>query len=331
MAAEPKKPVGEEFVFPDEKEQALEPEGGEKPPASPDTPPEAETDVEIVSDVPEVDRNKELGVSKRINDVTEEELAEHTTNVQKRLKELSFARHDERRQKEQALRERQEAQAFAQRLHDENKRLRDYVANGEKIYQGTAKSAAQAKLDMAKQKYKAAHEAFDADALVTAQQEMISAQMELQAAENFRPLQPQQEGVYPQATEPRPDERAIQWRTRNPWFGTDDEMTALALAHHKRLLASGMDPRSDEYYKSIDSRIRQKFPEYFTDTPPATQPEKAAQQPHRKPATVVAPTVRSGSAKKITLTQTQADLAKRLGIPLEEYAKQVAALESQNG
>ena len=105
-------------------------------------------------------------------------------------------------------------------------------------------------------------------------------------------------------------------------------MTALALATHKRLVNSGVDPRSDEYYKRIDARVREKFPENFEKNSGDDNPAEQA-QPHRKPATVVAATARSSSAKKITLTQTQVNLAKKLGIPLADYAKQVALLENR--
>lgn len=310
-----------EFVFPDEVEK--------KAPVV-EIPEEAETDIEleIIDDTPEEDRGHKPGVSRDIADVTDEELETYSGGVKKRMKELSFARHDERRAKETAVRERQELERVTRTILDENKRLKQYVQTGEQAYAGTAKAAATAKLEIAKRKYKEAHEAFDADQLIAAQQELTSAQMELVAAENFRPssLQPQQTGVYDQTTEQAPvvDERAVRWQQQNTWFGKDDEMTALALAAHKRLVESGIDPRSDVYYQRIDARIRQKFPENFGD--PAALP-----QPHRKPATVVASTARSSGAKKITLTQTQVNLAKKLGVPLADYAMQVALLENSDG
>ena len=315
----------EKFTFPDEKKDEAAP--AEKLEISVED--EDDVKVEVIDDTPVEDRGHTPGASKDITDVSEEELAAYSGGVQKRIKELSFARHDERRAKEAALREREELQRVAQGALDENKRLREYVQVGEKTYQGTAKTAAAAKLEMAKQKYTKAHEEFDAEGQLAAMQEVTTAQLELVAAENFRPisLTPQQEHAYTAPTEQgQPDDRAVQWQQRNRWFGSDDEMTALALATHKRLVESGIDPRSDEYYKRIDARIRQLFPESSGDSPPPSPPPTA----HRKPANVVAPTARSSSAKKVTLTQTQVNLAKKLGVTLEEYAKQVVLQENNN-
>lgn len=324
--AEAKK--AEEFKFPDE--QVQENKDDKKDDIEVVVAGEEDIQIAVVDDTPPEDRGHKPGVSKDIAEVTDEELATHGEKVQKRIKELSFARHDERRAKEAALREKQELERIAQNAMEENRRLKEYVQTGEKTYQTTAKAAAAAKLENAKVKYKAAHEAFDADGLIAAQQEMTAAQLELTAAENFKPvnLQPNQERVYDRASEQgQPDERAQRWQQRNPWFGTDDEMTALALATHKRLVNSGLDPRSDEYYKRIDARVREKFPENFdSKSPDETPPSPPA---HRKPATVVAPTARSSSAKKVTLTQTQVALAKKFGIPLEEYARQQALLETK--
>jgi hypothetical protein len=326
-----------EFQFPDEAEPKPEEKPQEQPLEVTDKD-EGDVSVEIIDDVPEEDRVRRVGQGARyIPDVTDDELATHTANVQKRLKELSFARHDERRAKEVALRERQEAERMTQSVWEENKRLKEYVGVGEKAYQGTAKAAATAKLEMAKQKYKTAHEAFDADALVAAQQELTAAQLELVAAENFRPMQMQpvgqaaQTSVYAQSTEQvQPDPKVTGWQQRNRWFGVNRPMTAYALGLHQELVESGVDPRTDEYFKRLDADLRQTFPKAFAAT--NGEEPSSASQPHRKvAANVVAPTSRSSSAKKITLTQTQVNLAKKLGVTNEEYAKHVALLETQHG
>jgi hypothetical protein len=324
--AEPQKKPAEvsEYVFPDEKDDSAAKNQVEEQ--------EDDVDIEIVDDTPEKDRGFKPGVSGNIPDVSDDELAEYSSGVKKRIKELSFARHDERRAKEAALRERSELEQIVQRALDENKRLKEYVSNGEKVYAGTAKAAAQSRLDMAKSRYKEAHEAFDADALIAAQQELTSAQMDLMAAENFRPssLQVPQEGVYAQpaaSQQERPDELALRWQQRNQWFGADRRMTAHALVAHQELVESGVDPRSEEYYRRIDGDMRQQFPRFFEGQNSSAE---TTTQPHRKPATVVAPTARSRGAKKISLTQTQVDLAKKFGLSLEEYARQVSLLEMKN-
>ena len=285
-----------------------------------------ETEVEVIDDTPEKDRGHKVGVSRDIPEVSDEELAAYSGNVQKRIKELSFARHDERRQREALQRQTQELEKVARATIEENQRLKNYVQSGEQVYVGAAKAAATAKLEVAKSKFKVAHEAFDADAMLTAQQELTSAQLELAAAENFKPmLQSDENRDRLLSTEQaQPDERAVKWQQKNLWFGRNEEATALALAAHKRLVDSGVDPRTELYYERIDARIREKFPEIF-------ESPSAESKPHRKPASVVAPTTRSSSAKKITLTQTQVALAKKFGITPEEYAKQVALLENADG
>jgi len=318
----------EKFEFPDEKKA----EEKEVPEQKLEINVENEDDVkiEVVDDTPEKDRGHKPGASKDIAEVSEEELAAYSGNVQKRIKALDFARHDERRGKEAALRERAELEKVAQGALEENKKLREYVQIGEKTYQGTAKAAAQAKLENAKQKYKAAHEAFDAEALLAATQELNTAQWELGAAENFKPLPltPQPERAYTPPTEQvRLDERVVNWQRDNQWFGANKRMTAFALGLHQELVESGVDPRTDDYYKKLDTEIRQTFPKAFTPEREDAPPPPA----HRKPANVVAPTARSSSAKKVTLTQTQVNLAKKLGITLEDYAKQVVQLENNNG
>jgi hypothetical protein len=125
---------------------------------------------------------------------------------------------------------------------------------------------------------------------------------------------------------PQPDIRAQQWQKDNPWFGSDDEMTSFALGYHQKLVKEGADPQSDDYYEKINSRMRQIFPEQFGEE----EPERVAEPRRRAP--VVAPVTRSVAPKKITLTKTQVALAKRLGVPLEEYARQVAMeMRKQNG
>ena len=122
------------------------------------------------------------------------------------------------------------------------------------------------------------------------------------------------------------DERAMTWAKANPWFGTDDEMTSLALGLHNKLAKQGVDLQSDEYYEAINTRMQQLFPEQFEDVA-----QMEVEKPKRK-ANVVAPATRSTSPRKVTLTQTQVSVAKRLGLTPEQYAKQVAIeMRKDNG
>jgi hypothetical protein len=304
-----------EFKFPDEDgtEVKVTAKGGD-------------VEIDIIDDTPEQDRGRKP-LEREPEDANDEELAQYSANVQKRIKELSHARHDERRAKEQAQREREELARYSQQLAEENKRLKQYVHTGEQAYAGSLKTAAEAELEMAKKRFKEAHEAFDADAIIEAQQALTTAQLKMERASNFKPALPVEENVVQhQQTDQAPvqvDEKTRRWQARNTWFGPDDEMTAVALIAHRQLVASGVDPRSDEYFAQIDARMRKRFPERFEGT--REPPEPAA----RKAATVVAPANRTTGAKKVTLTRSQVAIAKRLGVPLDVYAKQVAMQESE--
>lgn len=305
-----------EFKFPDEggTEVKITAEGDD-------------VEIDIVDDTPESDRGRKP-LEREPEDTTDEELAQYSTNVQKRIKELSHARHDERRAKEQALREREELERYSQQLASENRRLKQYVQTGEQAYAGSLKSAAEAELEIAKKKFKEAHESFDSDAIIEAQQALTSAQMKIERVNNFKPsaLQSEENVVQPQQIEQAPvqvDEKTRRWQARNTWFGPDDEMTAVALIAHRQLVASGVDPRSDEYFAQIDARMKKRFPERFE------REREPAEPAARKAATVVAPANRTTGAKKVTLTRSQVAIAKRLGVPLDVYAKQVAMQESE--
>lgn len=323
--------ASEAFEFPDEQESKKNDAMQQEEEVQFDI--EGDVEIEVADDTPEEDR-KRKPIGREVADASDAELEQYTAGVQKRIKELSHARHDERRAKEAALRERQELERVAQQLVNENKRLKQYVSTGEQAYAGTLKTAAQAKFDMAKRKFKEAHEAFDADALVEAQAELNAAQMDLMKAESFKatPLQDEEPVVQQhQNTEqpsPRPDDKTLRWQARNQWFGQEDEMTAVALATHKRLVQSGVDPRSDEYFEQIDARVKTLFPDFFGA---GAQEKDSDERPvgAKKAATVVAPVKRTSGAKKITLTKTQVAIAKKLGVPLDVYAQH--AQESQNG
>lgn len=289
-------------------------------------------DIEVIDDTPEEDRGRQP-LAKEPEDVTESELAEYSEKVRNRIKELTRARHDERRAKEAAFREREEMFRVTNTLVSENKRLRDYVQTGEKAYATTAVAAAEAEVNAAKTSLKKAHEDFDTDAIVAAQEALTEAKMRLSQAKSFKPLALQQpeEPVYTQqehaAPSSKPDEKVLRWQQRNQWFGADDEMTGVALIQHKKLVESGVDPRSDVYFSQIDAHMKKRFPEFFTSE------ETTDNKPPRKekPAAVVAPATRSTAPKKVRLTQTQLTLASRLNLTPEQYARELAKLEVANG
>ena len=282
--------------------------------------PEKEVEIEVVDDTPPKDRNRKA--SEPPDEVTEEELEGYSEKVRKRLQHFSKGYHDQRREKEQAIREKQALEELAQKMAEELKSVKGNFNKSQEALIEQAKRVASTEVEEAKRKYKEAYESGEADKVVEAQEELTNAKIKFDKVNNFKPtpLQEDETGVQTTYTAPsnaNRDEKAESWRQENSWFGTDDEMTAFALGLHQKLVKSGVDPRSDEYYERINSRMRQVFPESFGE---AEEPETKTV----RKSNVVAPATRSVAPKKITLTQTQVALAKRLGVPLTEYAKQVA-------
>jgi len=320
----------EGYQFPDEKEEVQAPKDASERKETVDFEVEGDVDVEVIDDTPEHDRG--FSPAQNVEDVTEEELQSYGDKVRRRIKEISHLRHDERRAKEAAIRQREELEQLTRNLIDENKRLKTYVSTGEQVYAGTLKSAAEAEYEVAKRRFKEAHEAFDADAIIDAQAALTSAQLKMEKANNYKltPLQEPDNAVETQETvqpQSKPDEKTLRWQARNQWFGNDDEMTAVAIVRHKQLVNSGVDPRSDEYYAQIDAHMKKRFPDVFTQRNLDDNSEK--EPVVKKSATVVAPTKRSTGSKKIILSKSQVELAKRLNVPLERYAEYAKRLAEQ--
>jgi hypothetical protein len=314
-----------EFKFPDEAEASAKEDEFAFEVESDDD----EVKVEVVDDTPEEDRDRKP-MAEQPDDVTEEELSKYKdVKLRDRIAHLSKARHEERRAKERAERELQEAVSIAQRILAENESLKSNAGNNQKVILDQASTVASREMAEAKRAYKEAYEAGDSEALVNAQEAITSAKLKADRIEiaKQRALQEVKTPVQnipmppPPAREVPVDEKAVRWKDRNSWFNKDREMTGFALAVHERLVdEEGIDPRSDAYYERIDSRMREKFPEKFSSNP--------------KRSNVVTPATRSTAPKKIVLKQSQVSLAKRLGIPLDLYAKQVALemrKERENG
>lgn len=293
-----------------------------------------DVEIEVVDDTPPADRNKKPSAPP--DEVTDEELENYSDKVKKRLQHFTKGYHDERRAKEQALREREELERYAKTLIEENQKLKGSVDKGHNALLESAKKQVQIELQAAKQKYKEAYEAGDTDAIIAAQEGLNNAQIRLDKVNNLKPRadqqdtetlqsQPvnvQQQKAPTQPAQPPRDLKAEAWRNDNPWFGSDDEMTAAALGYHSKLVKEGVNPQSDEYYEKVNSRMRQLFPENFDeDVDDAPEPKKV-----KKASTVVAPATRSTGPIKVKLSETQIALAKRMGVSLADYAKQVALL-----
>lgn len=287
---------------------------------------EDEIEIEVVDDTPPEDRNKTPKTPPE--EVTEDELKDYSVKIRKRIEHFSRGYHDERRAKEQALKEREELERVAKQLVEENKRLKGTVNKNQEVLLEQAKKQIEQELATAKNKYKRAYESGDADALVTAQEELTAVKLKSERVNNFKlsPLQEEQNEVQVENIAPdnRVDPKAEAWAKANTWFGSDDEMTSYALGLHSKLVKQGVDPRSDEYYEALNSRMRQIFPEQFSGADDESR--------SRKKPNVVAAATRSTAPKKVKLTERQVATAKKLGVPLELYAKHFAEeVRKQNG
>jgi len=309
----------DEFKFPDEVDNKASAE--------------EEFEFEIEDDTPPEDRDKKPMPKEIVEELENDELEEYSESVRQRIKQYKKVFHDERREKEQALREHQEALAYAQKLIQENQFLKGRLTQGEQVYAETAKTAAELEFDAAKKDYKDAYDMGDSDLLVAAQEKLYKAQFKLQKAEDFVPSR-QHEEVDVQTQQipvSRPDQKAIAWQERNDWFGKDEEMTSLALGLHQKLARQygNSYTSTDEYWRKVDETMRRRFPENFDE-----QDETGSQgtKPQReKPPSVVAPATRSTGSKKIIVKQSAVNTAKRLNVPLERYVQEMQKLEKTNG
>jgi hypothetical protein len=307
-------------------------------------------EVEIEDDTPKEDRRRRPDPEGPPEDPTEDELSSYDEKVQARIKKFTRGYHDERRAKEEALREREAAENFAKQVFEENKRLQYQIANGSKAFIEQSQSSADMMLANAKKKYKEAYENGDVDAIADAQAEIAQATLRMDKAQGLRPVEVD-EREFPtqqaQQKQPRIDRRTQSWVENNSdWWGVDDEMTAAALGLDKKLAKEyGSDyVGTEEYYKTIDRTMRKRFPEHFNDvqseeedTPPpkkrVSEPVDEDDEPPRraqKITNVVAPASRSTPPNRIKLKGSEATIARRLGVPIEEYARQVAILKRGN-
>ena len=317
----------DEYKFPDEIEDKDKPEG------------DSEFEIEIEDDLPPEDRDKEPMPKELVKKLEEDELDQYEGETKEKLKQLKKVWHDERRDKESAQREQQEAINLANKVLAENKALKAKINNGEKMLVSSFKESVQNETDLAKREYREAYESGDTDKIIEAQEKLTLAKIRADRISNYQPVEEQPlqevENVVQreQSVRTQPDRRAAAWQERNNWFGQDEEMTSLALGLHEKLKRNGVNIGSDEYYDNIDKTIRRRFPEAFEEeeTEKAARDEEPQKSSRSKASTVVAPATRSTSPKKIRLTTSQVQIAKKLGLTPEQYAREITKLEAQNG
>jgi len=293
-----------------------------------------QTDEQIIIDVedntPAEDRGKPPLPDNVKEELYNDELEDYSSKVKKKLIQMKKLAHDERREKENAVREQQEAINFAQKVMEENKRLKSNLNNSEKNVLATVQRAVQMEVEAAKKEYREAYDSGDTDKVMEAQERLTQATLKADKVKNFKPAPLQEEKpvvqTQPQPTpQYRPDPSAQAWQQQNPWFGEDEEMTSLALGLHEKLRREGVQVSSQEYYRKIDATIRRRFPEKF---------EEEAEQNERSVARrslVVAPATRSTSAKRVRLNPNEMSVAKKLNLTPEQYAKAKIEMEANNG
>jgi hypothetical protein len=319
-----------EYKFPDEAEtEAVLPES------------EQEVEIEIVDDTPEEDRRNATPLPKEIvEDIEKDDLEAYSGQAKERLMQMKKAMHDERRAKEAAFKEQEEAIAFAQKIYQENQNLKSKLTYGEQNLVSSVKENVTRQLEDAKRAYKDAYDSGDSDRLVEAQEKLTDAKIKAQELDRYRPefseeaLQSQENNVKIPQQPQRLDSKTQAWLDKNSWYGVDEDMSFLAMGVHRRLEREGVPIGSDHYYSVIDREMKQRFPEKFEadeETKSSLEPEAKTSVKTSKPSTVVAPATRSTSPKRVKLTPTQVQLAKKFNLTPEQYARELTKLESQNG
>jgi hypothetical protein len=308
------------------------------------TKPEAEElepiEIEVIDDTPEEDRaNAEPMPKEIVDELDNDDLEEFSGEAKKKLLQMKKVYNDERRAKDAADKERQEAVDFAQKIIEENKRLKTKLSAGEQTLVSNYKENVSRELEQAKRAYKDAYDSGDGDLLVDAQEKLTEVKMKAQDIERYKlefsqdALQSEENEVQIPQTQ-RLDSKTQAWLDKNSWYGSDDDMSFLAMGIHRRLEREGVAIGSDHYYGVIDKEIRQRFPEKFgiaEETKSSSEVETKPSAKTSKPSTVVAPATRSTSTKKVRLTPTQLQLAKKFNLTPEQYARELTKLESQNG
>jgi hypothetical protein len=296
--------------------------------------------VEIGDDTPDEDRGKWVADDQRDGepDIPEEdEVRGYAKGAQKRISQMTARIHAERRRADEIARENQEAVNLARRLMQENNQLKTFVENGEKVLMGEHRGRLQSLLEQAKVAYKEAHDAGDAQGMVVAQEQIASAVAKMERASAQQPMRlpKEDESIFnrpsiangQQPQQPQVDPAAVKWAEKNTWFGRDDAMTGYALGYHKQLVErDGVMPDQPEYYSRLNQEMRRRFPDRFRSNGNGASPERRGAPP-------VGAVSRTGNGvarpRTVRITESQARLARRLGLTVEQYAQQIVAEQDQ--
>lgn len=293
---------------------------------------EEDDEYEVIDDTPEEDRGRPPMAADEDELDPEEEQESYSKRVNKRIDKLTRKVNDERREKERLAREHAEAVKIAQMFYNRAQELEQTVTWGSGRLTEEATSRLDYQQQIAQDKYRKAFEAGDTDGVIDAQNELNKLAIERSqigqwtppaAPARQTPLQQENIPVYNQPIPVQPqqpparDYKAESWASQNPWFGRDEEMTAFAYGVHERLVKSGVDPTSDEYYGKVDARMREMFPQNFNQRPRKT--------------TTVASVGRTAAPKSDGVTKSEDAIIKRLGIDKKAYLAEKRKLEQRNG
>ena len=283
---------------------------------------------EIEIEDPQEEKQPESNANKPAVEVKKEEesddLSDYSQAVKKRISTLTYKFREEEKQRQAAV-------EFAESVKKQNDELKSKLDKLDNTYVGEFDTRVQSQAIAAKEAYRKAHEDGDVDAMYDAQQNISRIALEearltqlktrreeqVKAAEvsATQPQQPQQ----PQQQQAKPDPKAEDWAQKNEWFGKDQTMTYAAFGLHKQLIEDeGFDPNSDEYYTELDSRIKTEFPHKFQDTPKKSNSPRVASA-----GTTASKSSSPKGRRTVKLSASQIAIARRLNVPLEEYAKYV--------
>ena len=275
---------------------------------------------EIEIELPENEQKEDIIVEQEETEVvsaeTEEnsEVEEYSDSVKKRINKLTYKLREQERQGQEAL-------DFAKKIQADNAKLKEKLKSSDEAMFSEYGNRVKSDLDIAKSEYRTAYDSGNTDGLIDAQEKIAKLTVE---SESLRRVSNQKKSVkeispveQKTAPKPQPHPKAQNWAKKNEWFGEDQAMTFASFGIHKELLDEGFDGTTDDYYSELDNRLYKTFPDRFNKTTSSERPVQTVASPTRKTK------AKSARNKVVKLTQSQVAVAKKLGVPLEEYAKYV--------
>lgn len=292
---------------------------------------EADLQVEVIDDTPPEDKNKPRR-SGEPDIPSDDEVAQYSDKVKKRISKLKYEFHEERRKAEELERQQSALVEYAKRRDAENAQLKKALQSGQSIIADQMQVRVESEFENAKRRYREAMELGDIDKQIDAQKDIARLTVEADKVRSFRPVEIEETEEAPparyeqQTPPPKPDERTMAWAKKNTWFGRDREMTDYARHIHDRLVVfDRVSPASDEYWQKLDGEVRKRYPHIAEDAD-----EEDSKAPQQKQSVVVAPVKRNSTPpRKVQLSASEVAIAKRLGLTIEQYAAE--KLRSMNG